>query len=71
MPCRVLLRKTDQLLLSIILKNLCILYCIRKETDTKWHSPHNPTGKVFTKDDLEIIAGACRTWDILAVTDEV
>lgn len=35
------------------------------------NSPHNPTGKVFTKDDLEIIAGACRTWDILAVTDEV
>ncbi|KAL3336457.1 hypothetical protein AABB24_032282 [Solanum stoloniferum] len=35
------------------------------------NSPHNPTGKVFTKDELEIIAGACRTWDILVVTDEV
>ncbi|KAL3517393.1 hypothetical protein ACH5RR_019982 [Cinchona calisaya] len=35
------------------------------------NSPHNPTGKVFTKDELEMIAGACRTWDILAVTDEV
>ncbi|MCD7468050.1 hypothetical protein HAX54_005837 [Datura stramonium] len=35
-----------------------------------WCSPHNPTGKVFTKDELEIIAGACRTWDILAVTGE-
>lgn len=47
------------------------VYCTCKDTDTKWLSPHNPTGKVFTKDDLEIIAGACRTWDILAVTDEV
>lgn len=35
------------------------------------NSPHNPTGKVFTKDELEIIAGVCRTWDILVVTDEV
>ncbi|CAI9767845.1 unnamed protein product [Fraxinus pennsylvanica] len=35
------------------------------------NSPHNPTGKVFSKDELEIIAGACQTWNILAVTDEV
>ncbi|KAL2556654.1 Pyridoxal phosphate (PLP)-dependent transferase superfamily protein [Forsythia ovata] len=35
------------------------------------NSPHNPTGKVFTKDELEIIAGACQTWNILAITDEV
>ncbi|XP_009759649.1 uncharacterized protein [Nicotiana sylvestris] len=35
------------------------------------NSPHNPTGKVFSNDELEIIAGACRTLDILAVTDEV
>ncbi|CAI9104905.1 OLC1v1003697C3 [Oldenlandia corymbosa var. corymbosa] len=35
------------------------------------NSPHNPTGKVFSKNELEIIAGACTTWDILAVTDEV
>ncbi|KAM3373634.1 methionine aminotransferase isoform X1 [Capsicum galapagoense] len=35
------------------------------------NSPHNPTGKVFTRDELEIIAETCRTWDILAVTDEV
>lgn len=37
----------------------------------KWHSPQNPTGKVFTKDELEIIAGACCRWDCLAITDEV
>ncbi|CAK9145193.1 unnamed protein product [Ilex paraguariensis] len=35
------------------------------------NSPHNPTGKVFTTDELEIIAGACRDRDCLAVTDEV
>ncbi|CAN4091079.1 unnamed protein product [Withania somnifera] len=35
------------------------------------NSPHNPTGKVFTKDELEIIAEACRTRDIIAVSDEV
>ncbi|XP_059625620.1 uncharacterized protein LOC132268794 [Cornus florida] len=35
------------------------------------NSPHNPTGKVFTKDELEIIAGACCTRDCLAITDEV
>ncbi|KAK6120157.1 hypothetical protein DH2020_046063 [Rehmannia glutinosa] len=35
------------------------------------NSPHNPTGKKFTKDELEIIAGACRRRDLIAVTDEV
>ncbi|GER42778.1 aminotransferase ybdL [Striga asiatica] len=35
------------------------------------NSPHNPTGKVFTIDELEIIAGACRRRDLIAVTDEV
>ncbi|KAI3449423.1 hypothetical protein Pfo_006088 [Paulownia fortunei] len=35
------------------------------------NSPHNPTGKVFTKDELDIIAGACQRRDVLAVTDEV
>ncbi|XP_034227223.1 kynurenine--oxoglutarate transaminase 1-like isoform X3 [Prunus dulcis] len=35
------------------------------------NSPHNPTGKVFTKDELEIIAGECRTRNCLAITDEV
>ncbi|CAL5437568.1 unnamed protein product [Camellia sinensis] len=33
--------------------------------------PHNPTRKVFTKDELETIAGACHTRDCLAITDEV
>ncbi|KAA8543048.1 hypothetical protein F0562_021457 [Nyssa sinensis] len=35
------------------------------------NSPHNPTGKVFTKAELETIARACCTRDYLAITDEV
>ncbi|CAN1285181.1 Kynurenine--oxoglutarate transaminase 1 [Linum perenne] len=35
------------------------------------NSPQNPTGKVFSKNELEIIAEACRSRDCLAVTDEV
>ncbi len=35
------------------------------------NSPHNPTGKVFTRGELELIADLCRTFDALAVTDEV
>jgi N-succinyldiaminopimelate aminotransferase len=35
------------------------------------NSPHNPTGKVFTRAELELIAGHCRERGILAITDEV
>ncbi|MEU4621661.1 pyridoxal phosphate-dependent aminotransferase [Actinoplanes sp. NPDC023801] len=35
------------------------------------NSPHNPTGKVFTPAELELIAGLCREFDVFAVTDEV
>jgi aspartate/methionine/tyrosine aminotransferase len=35
------------------------------------NSPHNPTGKVFTRDELETIADLCRERDLLAVTDEI
>ena len=35
------------------------------------NSPHNPTGKVFTTDELEAIATLCREHDLLAVTDEI
>ena len=33
--------------------------------------PHNPTGKVFTRAELELIAELCREHDVIAVTDEV
>ena len=35
------------------------------------NSPHNPTGKVFDRAELELIAAHCRERDVLAVTDEV
>jgi N-succinyldiaminopimelate aminotransferase len=35
------------------------------------NSPHNPTGKVFTRAELELVAAQCRERDVLAVTDEV
>jgi N-succinyldiaminopimelate aminotransferase len=35
------------------------------------NSPHNPTGKVFTRAELELIATLCQEYDAYAVTDEV
>lgn len=34
------------------------------------NTPHNPTGKVFTRDELSYIAELCQTWNVIAVTDE-
>jgi N-succinyldiaminopimelate aminotransferase len=35
------------------------------------NSPHNPTGKVFSRSELELVARLCIEHDLLAVTDEV
>ncbi|MFM6850567.1 MAG: aminotransferase class I/II-fold pyridoxal phosphate-dependent enzyme, partial [Terrabacter sp.] len=35
------------------------------------NTPHNPTGKVFTRDELELIAALAREHDAWVVTDEV
>lgn len=35
------------------------------------NSPHNPTGKVFSDDELDAVAAACLRHDLIAVTDEV
>jgi aminotransferase len=35
------------------------------------NSPHNPTGKVFRRDELELIADLCRQHDLVAFTDEI
>ena len=35
------------------------------------NSPHNPTGKVFRRDELELIAGLCVERDLLAFTDDI
>jgi N-succinyldiaminopimelate aminotransferase len=35
------------------------------------NSPHNPTGKVFSRGELEAVARLCVRHDLIAVTDEV
>lgn len=35
------------------------------------NTPNNPTGKVFTRDELEIIAEQCRRANAYAITDEI
>ncbi|MEX1158653.1 MAG: methionine aminotransferase [Thermomicrobiales bacterium] len=35
------------------------------------NSPHNPTGKVFTRGELEQIAALCARHDVTVITDEV
>jgi len=35
------------------------------------NTPNNPTGKVFTRAELETIAQLCITWGVIAVTDEI
>ena len=34
-------------------------------------NPNNPTGKVFTRDEMEFIAALCREFDALCFTDEI
>jgi aminotransferase len=34
-------------------------------------TPHNPTGKVFSRDELRFIADLCIEHDVLALTDEI
>ncbi len=35
------------------------------------NTPNNPTGKVFTRQELETIAQLCQRWDAYAVCDEI
>ena len=35
------------------------------------NTPNNPTGKVFSRAELQFIAELCRKWDVLAITDEI
>jgi aminotransferase len=35
------------------------------------NTPNNPTGKVFTRAEMEHIAALCRKWDVICVTDEI
>lgn len=36
-----------------------------------FNSPHNPTGRVFDEQELDLVAAACREHDLIALTDEV
>ncbi len=36
-----------------------------------FNSPHNPSGKVFSRAELQSIADLCLTYDLLAITDEI
>ena len=35
------------------------------------NTPNNPTGKVFSRQELETISRLCMKWDVLAITDEI
>ncbi|MEO7803029.1 MAG: aminotransferase class I/II-fold pyridoxal phosphate-dependent enzyme [Actinomycetota bacterium] len=35
------------------------------------NSPHNPTGKVFSQEELSLIAELCIEWDAVAFTDDI
>jgi aminotransferase len=35
------------------------------------NTPNNPTGKVFNREELELIAQLCQEWNVLAITDEI
>ncbi len=35
------------------------------------NTPHNPTGKVFTREELQVIADLCIAHDVIAITDEI
>ncbi|HEX6163724.1 MAG TPA: aminotransferase class I/II-fold pyridoxal phosphate-dependent enzyme [Vicinamibacterales bacterium] len=35
------------------------------------NSPNNPTGKVYSRAELQLIAELCQKWDVLAISDEI
>ncbi|MCW2606023.1 MAG: putative transaminase [Frankiales bacterium] len=35
------------------------------------NTPHNPTGKVFSREELALVAELCATYDALVLTDEI
>jgi aspartate/methionine/tyrosine aminotransferase len=51
----------DQLRAAFNQKTKAIIVC----------NPNNPTGKVFTREEMEFIAGLCQEFDALCFTDEI
>lgn len=35
------------------------------------NTPNNPTGKIFSREELQCIAELCHRWDVIAITDEI
>ncbi len=35
------------------------------------NTPHNPSGKVFTREELQFLGDLCKRWDVVAITDEI
>jgi aminotransferase len=35
------------------------------------NTPNNPTGKVFSRDELTMIGALCQKWNVIAITDEI
>ncbi len=35
------------------------------------NTPHNPTGRVFTREEMQSVADLCQEFDVIAVTDEI
>jgi aminotransferase len=35
------------------------------------NTPHNPTGRVFTREEISLIAELCQQYDVIAITDEI
>ena len=35
------------------------------------NTPHNPSGKIFSREELELIAELCEHYDVLVITDEI
>jgi aminotransferase len=35
------------------------------------NTPHNPTGKVYSREELQLIADLCQERDVVAITDEI
>ncbi len=34
-------------------------------------SPHNPTGRVWTKEEMEKMVGICKKYDVSIISDEI
>ena len=49
-------------------------YCKRSTAKTKiliLNSPNNPTGAVYTSNELELLAGICQKHDVIVLSDEI